>query len=200
LRDVNMAAKNNRNTASSAARTSQVRQTITFELVTRLAPNAAVADKIATRFALEPVDYHAIREATEEQVGRSAQALQSNVSETAMRIHLQRIVGAFVGSAHGAAIFYGNKVTRARDLTTSLANEDRDEDRDGVYGFENKVARAQQFAAEAGLAAFALLAAAEGAVHAYAEVTGDDWKPYEASAPAGNVSRQAAAAAMDAFN
>jgi hypothetical protein len=195
-----MAAKNNRNTASSAARTSQVRQTITFELVTRLAPNAAVADKIATRFALEPVDYHAIREATEEQVGRSAQALQSNVSETAMRIHLQRIVGAFVGSAHGAAIFYGNKVTRARDLTTSLANEDRDEDRDGVYGFENKVARAQQFAAEAGLAAFALLAAAEGAVHAYAEVTGDDWKPYEASAPAGNVSRQAAAAAMDAFN
>jgi hypothetical protein len=194
-----MAAKNNRNTASSAARTSQVRQTITFELVTRLAPNAAVADKIATRFALEPVDYHAIREATEEQVGRSAQALQSNVSETAMRIHLQRIVGAFVGSAHGAAIFYGNKVTQARDLTTSLANEDRDEDRDGVYGFENKVARAQQFAAEAGLAAFALLAAAEGAVHAYAEVTGDDWKPYEASAPAGNVSRQAAAAAMDAF-
>ena len=195
-----MAAKNNRNTASSPARTSQVRQTITFELVTRLAPNAAVADKIATRFALEPVDYHAIREATEEQVGRSAQALQSNVSETAMRIHLQRIVGAFVGSAHGAAIFYGNKVTRARDLTTSLANEDRDEDRDGVYGFENKVARAQQFAAEAGLAAFALLAAAEGGVHAYAEVTGDDWKPYEASAPAGNVSRQAAAAAMDAFN
>ena len=145
------------------------------------------------------MDYHAIREATEEQVGRSAQALQSNVSETAMRIHLQRIVGAFVGSAHGAAIFYGNKVTQARDLTTSLANEDRDEDRDGVYGFENKVARAQQFAAEAGLAAFALLAAAEGAVHAYAEVTGDDWKPYEASAPAGNVSRQAAAAAMDAF-
>ena len=194
-----MAAKNNRNTASSAARTSQVRQTITFELVTRLAPNAAVADKIATRFALEPVDYHAIREVTEEQVGRSAQALQSNVSETAMRIHLQRIVGAFVGSAHGAATFYGNKVTQARDLTSSLANEDRDEDRDGVYGFENKVARAQQFAAEAGLAAFALLAAAEGAVHAYAEVTGDDWKPYEASAPAGNVSRQAAAAAMDAF-
>jgi hypothetical protein len=194
-----MAAKNNRNTASSPTRASQVRQTITFELVTRLAPNAAVADKIATRFALEPVDYHAIREATEEQVGRSAQALQSNVSDTAMKIHLQRIVGAFVGSAHGAATFYGNKVTQARDLTTSLANEDRDEDRDGVYGFENKVARAQQFAAEAGLAAFALLAAAEGAVHAYAEVTGDDWKPYEASAPAGTVSRQAAAAAMDAF-
>lgn len=194
-----MTAKNNQRTASTPTRPSQVRQTITFELVTRLAPNAAVADKIATRFALEQVDYHAIREATEEQVGRSAQALQSHLSETAMKIHLQRIVGSFVGSAHGAATFYGNKVTQARDLTTSLANEDRDEDRDGVYGFENKVARAQQFAAEAGLAAFALLAGAEGAVHAYAEVTGDDWKPYEASAPAGNVSRQAAAAAMDAF-
>ena len=117
-----------------------------------------------------------------------------------MKIHLQRIVGAFVGSAHGAAIFYGTKVPAPATTTSSSANENRGRDPgDGVYGFENKVARAQQFAAEAGLAAFALLAAAEGAVHAYAEVTGDDWKPYEASAPAGNVSRQAAAAAMDAF-
>ena len=197
---MNMAANNTQKNTSTPARALQVRQTVTFELVTRLAPNATVADKIATRFALVHVDYHAIREATEEQVGLSAKALQSHASDTAMKIHLQRIVGAFVGSAHGAATFYGNKVTQARDLTTSLANENRDEDRDGVYGFDNRVARAQQFAAEAGLAAFAVLAAAEGAVHAYAEITGDDWKPYEASAPAGNVSRQAAAAAMDAFN
>jgi len=195
-----MAAKNTQSTDSTPARTSQVRQAITFELVTRLAPSVAIADKIAARFALEHVDYHAVREATEEQVGFSAQALNGHVNEMALRIHLQRIVGAFVGSAHGAATFYGNKVTQARDLTTSLGNEARDEDCDGVYGFENKVARAQRFAAEAGLAAFALLAAAEGAVHAYAEITGDDWKPYETSAPAGNLSRQAAAIAMDAFN
>jgi hypothetical protein len=194
-----MAAKNAQNSAATTTRPSQVRQAITLELVTRLAPSAIVADKIATRFALEMVDYHAIREATEEQVGRSAQALNGHVSETAMKIHLQRIVGSFIGSAHGAATFYGNKVSQARDLTSSLASEDRDEDRDGVYGFESKVSRAQQFAAASGLAAYALLAAAEGAVNAYAAVTGDDWKPYEASAPVGNVNRQARAAAMDAF-
>jgi hypothetical protein len=194
-----MAAKNAKNTASTSPRASQVRQAITLELVTQLSPSAAVADRIATRFALEPVDYHAIRETTEEQVGRSAQALNGHVNDTAMKIHMQRIVGSFVSSAHGAATFYGNKVTQARDLTSSLANENRDEDRDGVYGFESKVARAQQFAAEAGLAAFALLAAAEGAVHAYAAITGEDWKPYEPSAPLRSVGRQAAAAAMDAF-
>ena len=45
-----------------------------------------------------------------------------------------------------------------------------------------------------------LLAAAEGAVHAYAAITGDEWKPYEGpSVPAGNVSRQAAAAELDAL-
>jgi hypothetical protein len=147
------------------------------------------------------VDYDTIREATEEQVGRSAQALQPTVSETAMRIHLQRVVGAFVGSAHGAATFYGSKVTQARDLTSKLANDDRDEDRDGVYGFETKAARARTFAAQAGLTAYALLAAAEGTVlHAYAEIAGEDWRPYEApTGPAGNVSRRAATAELDAL-
>ena len=53
---------------------------------------------------------------------------------------------------------------------------------------------------QAGLTAYALMAAAEGAVHAYAEITGDDWKPYVAppQAPA-SVSRQSAAAELDAF-
>ncbi|APO70445.1 hypothetical protein IE4872_PC00430 (plasmid) [Rhizobium gallicum] len=34
-----------------------------------------------------------------------------------MQIHLQRIVGAFVGSAHGAGQFYSRAVTEARDAT-----------------------------------------------------------------------------------
>jgi hypothetical protein len=42
--------------------------------------------------------------------------------------------------------------------------------------------------------------AATGAVHAYAELTGEEWKPYEASvAPSRNVSAQAAAAEIDAL-
>ncbi|HEY1926282.1 MAG TPA: hypothetical protein VGG92_02360 [Caulobacteraceae bacterium] len=117
-----------------------------------------------------------------------------------MRIHLQRVVGAFVSSAHGAATFYSSKVTVARELTTKLANEDRDEDRDGVLGFDTKAARAREFAAQAGLAAFALFAAATGAVHAYAEITGEDWKPYVAPLEQPrSVSRQAAAAELDAL-
>ena len=195
-----MAATNIRNSAQQPTRTAQNRQAVTLELVIALAPSHTQAEKMSGAYGLEPIDYHSVREATEEQIGLSAQALQPTVNETAMRIHLQRIVGAFVSSAHGAAGFYQSRVTQARDLTSKLANEDRDEDRGGVYGFETKAARARQFAAQAGLTAYALLAAAEGAVHAYAEITGDEWKPYEAplAAPA-TVSRQSAATEMAAF-
>ncbi len=65
----------------------------------------------------------------------SADALQPTVNDTAMKIHLQRIVGSFVTSAYGAAQFYSQKVTQARDLASKFANDDRDEDRE-VYGFD----------------------------------------------------------------
>ena len=46
----------------------------------------------------------------------------------------------------------------------------------------------------------ALRAAAEGAVLAYAEVTGETWKAYEAPAPASaSISRRGAAVEMAAF-
>jgi hypothetical protein len=200
VRDLIMAVKNNQKPAQQPTRTPQNRQVITLELVIAHAPNHTQAERMSSAYGLDPVDYHGVREATEEQTGLSAQVLHPTVNETAMRIHLQRIVGAFVSSAHGAAGFYQSKVTQARDLTSKLANEDRDEDRDGVYGFETKAARARQFAAQAGLTAYALLAAAEGAVHAYAEITGEEWKPYETplAAPA-TVSRQSAATEMAAF-
>jgi hypothetical protein len=195
-----MATTNRRQTASTPARVPRDRQAITLELVTRIAPSAAQAEKIATRYALDPVDYHAIREATEEQFGVSAKALQEHPNEVALRIHLQRIVGAFVASAHGAANFYNQKVTYVRDLATKLQNEDRDEDRGGVYGFESRVERAQNFTAEAGLTAYALLAVAEGAVDAYAEIVGEDWKPYVADTAPHGVSGQAVVARMEAFD
>jgi len=50
------------------------------------------------------------------------------------------------------------------------------------------------------LQAFALLAAAEGAVDAFAQVTGNEWKPYRGSARSGMaVDQQAAAAQMAAL-
>ena len=48
--------------------------------------------------------------------------------------------------------------------------------------------------------AFALFAAATGALHSYQELTGEKWKPYKALiASSRNVSAQAAAAQLDAL-
>ncbi|MDA8249465.1 MAG: hypothetical protein M0Z28_09810 [Rhodospirillales bacterium] len=200
-KDQIMATKTAQKTAAKPApRIASSRPAITLALVAAHAPTEVHAEKMSAAFALDPVDYHGIREATEEHIGLSAKVLQPTVNDIAMRIHLQRVVGSFVSSAHGAANFYQTKVSDARTLTARLANEDRDEDREPIYGFESKAARARQFAAEAGLTAYALLAAAEGAVHAYAAITGEDWKPYEPppAAPA-SASRRSAEAEMAAF-
>ena len=67
-------------------------------------------------------------------------------------------------------------------------------------GFESKAERARLFAAEMALQSFALMAAAEGAIAAYADITGETWKPYEApTAPAASVARKSAAVEMAAF-
>ena len=51
-----------------------------------------------------------------------------------------------------------------------------------------------------GLQAYALMAAAEGAVHAYAHITGGDWKPYEPPvAASSNTSRRSVVEQMAAF-
>jgi len=180
------------NAKTSPPRTRPVRQSITFELVARLAPHQGLADNLVRTFGLEPVDYDSIRDATGEHIAHAAKAFGTALNETALRIHLQRIAGAFVGSAFGAAQFYGTKMSAAKDLTSKLFNDERDEDRDGPSGFESK--------AEMALQSFALMAAAEGAVSAYAEITGEDWKPYAAPvAPAASVSRKSAAVEMAAF-
>ena len=66
--------------------------------------------------------------------------------------------------------------------------------------FDQIAAAYRAFAAEMGLQAFALMATAEGAVSAYAQITGDEWKPYEPpAAPSASTSRQSAAAQIGAF-
>jgi hypothetical protein len=188
-------------TSKSATRRQTARPTITFELVQAHAPNAGLAENLSRTFGLEPVDYAAILERTEEHIALAAQALQDALNDKALQIHLQRVVGAFVGSAHGATQFYGTKVTQARDLTMASQNNDRDEDRDGAAGFESKAQRARLFAAEMGLQAHALMAAAEGAISAYVHITGEDWKPYERDAEprTGTSGRQSADTELAAF-
>jgi hypothetical protein len=186
--------------SNSGSRTEQ-RQVYTLEYATAICPHEGLANNLSKTFGLNPVDAAGIRETTEEHTVRASNELVDNLNEKAMQMHLQRIVGAYVASACGAGQFYGQKVSQAMDLTGRLANDDRDEDRGGPSGFDDRAARARCFAAETGLQAYALLAAAEGAVSAYAHITGEEWKPYET--PRMNsqgVGRQSAAAEMAAFS
>jgi hypothetical protein len=193
-----MANKTRTQTAAKpATRTAQDRKPVTLEMALVLCPHASLAENLSRTFGLDTVDTAGIREATEEHLALAAQALP--LSEKALEMHLQRIVGAYVGSAFGAGQFYSQKVTQARDLTARAANDERDEDRDGVSGFESRAERARIFAAEMGLQAHALAVAAEGAVSAYAHLTGQDWKPYEAPTATRTVSQASAAAQMGAF-
>jgi hypothetical protein len=187
-------------TSKSAPRRQTARSAITFEHVRTHAPNAGLAENLSRTFGLDPVDYAAILERTEEYIALSARTLQGALNDKALQIHLQRVAGAFVGSAHGAAQFYGTKVTQARDLTMASQNDARDEDRGGGAGFESKAQRARLFAAEMGLQAYALMAAAEGAISAYAHITGETWKPYERDPePAAGIGRQSADTELAAF-
>ena len=176
-----------------------VRQAITLELVNRLTPSESKAEGMSATFGLEPVAHASIRENTEEHVVRMANELRDNLNDKAMAIFLQRIVGSFVGAAHGAAVFYGSKKSDALALHSKLLNDARDEDRDGASGFESKAARAAAFAAEMGLQASALYAAAQGAVYAYSHITGDEWKAYEGQQPTATVQQRSTATMMAAL-
>ncbi len=180
------------------------RTVVTFETAARICPNEAVATKISRLYGLDAVDYHAIREDTEEHLAMSAKVLGNNLGERpekALEMHMQRIVDSFVRSAHGAGNFYDQKAAIARNASSAIANEDRDEDRQGIDGLPNRAQRACEFAAIVGLQAYALLAAAHGAIDAYAHVCGQNWKPYEGmGGSAQALTRQALTIRASAFN
>ena len=176
------------------------RQVVTLASAGLLAPTYDMMTKLYRLFGLDPVDADDIAANTQQTLQQQAEALRSSLSDKAMEMHFQRVVGAYVGSAYGAAQFFDGKRAIAKDMASKL-NDQRDEDRDGPSGFESKVERAQGFAAEMARQSYALLAAAEGAVAAYAEITGSEWKPYVASTPESQtVDRQATAARASAFD
>ena len=197
-------AKNSNTAAKSPASVPaariQVKPAYTLERAILLCPTATLAANLERTFATDPVDFNQIRESTEEMIGTHGNIL-APMDARAIEIHLQRIVGSFVGSACAAGEFYSNKVSEAKDLTAKIANDDRDEDREPIYGLESKAQRAREFAAKAGMQAYGLLAAAQGAVDAFAAVTGSDWKPYQPNqAAAQGVTRKAAQAEVSAFD
>jgi hypothetical protein len=186
----------------SKARVTQLRRGTTIEMVRLCCPDAGQASLISESFGLAVLDSDSIRAFHERSLIDSAEALDDGLSERAMQIHLQRIVGAYVGSAFGAGQFYSKAVSEAKDATARLANDSRDEDRDGPVGLDSTAQRKREFAADMGLQAHALRMAAEGAVAAYEQVVGEVWKPFER--PVDNsgqtVDRKAAEVQMAAFN
>ncbi|UVK48440.1 hypothetical protein BPNPMPFG_007814 (plasmid) [Mesorhizobium sp. AR07] len=183
------------------ARVVQLRKGTTLEMVRLCCPDGHQATLISESFGLPVLDSDGIREFHERSVIESADTLSEGLSEKAMQIHLQRIVGSHVGSAFGAGQFYSKAVTEAKDATAKLANDTRDEDIDGPVGFDSKAQRKREFAAEMGLQAHALRMAAEGAVTAYEHIVGESWKPYERQTenPGQTVNRQAADLQMAAL-
>ena len=185
----------------SNTRSSQSRRGTTLEMVRLSCPDASQASKIATSFGTAVVDSDGIRSLHERLIVETAESLSEGLGEKAMQIHLQRIVGAFVGSAHGAGQFYSRAVTEARDATAKSACDARDEDLDGPVGFDGQAQRRREFAADMGLQAHALRMAAEGAVRAYEQVVGESWKPFERPMDniGASVDRKAAELQMAAF-
>ena len=192
------AAKSNSANAANAAKAA--RPIITIEMARLLCPNAAVAENVAKAFGLSIPDFEGIRKAHENALRQTWLSFDDALNEKATMMHFQRITGSLVSSAVGAGRFYSDKVTEAKDATAKLANDHRDEDRDAPAGFESRAERVREFAAGMAMQAYALLAAAEGAVDAYKEITGEDWKAYQAPAqgPA-TVDRRSADAQLSAL-
>lgn len=187
--------------ARQPARATAHRKATTLEMIQHCCPDAALAGQIAELFALPVLDSDGIRDLHRRLIVETADAMSEGVGERAMQIHLQRIVGAYVGSAYGAGQFYSRKVSEARDASSKLGNDARDEDLDGPAGFDGSAQRKRQFAADMCLQSHALLMAAEGAVAAYEHVVGERWKPFERAVenPGQTIDRKVAEMQMAAF-
>ena len=179
----------------------QLRKGASLEMVRLACPDSAQASLIAESFGLPVIDSDGIRDLHRKVIIDTADSLNEGLGERAMQIHLQRIVGSYVGSAHGAGQFYSRSVSEARDATARNANDDRDADLDGPVGFDSAAQRKREFAADMGIQAHALRCAVEGVVAAYEEVVGEAWKPFERQVnnPGQTVDRRAAEAQLAAL-
>ena len=184
-----------------AANVVQLRKSTTLEMVRLCCPDAAQVSRICESFGVAIPDSDGIQETHERLIVETAQSFSEGFGERAMQIHLQRIVGAYVGSAHGAGQLYSRAVSEARDATAKAANDMREEDRDGPVGFDSAAQRKREFAANMALQSHCLRMAAEGAVAAYAQVVGETWKPFDRPVenPGQTLDHKAAAAQLAAF-
>ena len=188
-------------TNRSSSKVVPLRKGASLEMVRLCCPDASQTSAISESFGLPVLDSDGIRDQHQKLIIDTAEGLGEGLGERAMQIHLQRIVGAYVGSAYGAGQFYSRAVSEARDATAKSACDDRDEDVGGPVGFDSAAQRKREFAADMGVQAHALRMAAEGAVAAYEHVVGEAWKPFERAVenPGQTVDRKAAELQMAAL-
>ena len=80
----------------------QLRKGASLEMVRLACPDSAQASLISESFGLPVIDSDGIRDLHHKIIVETAESLNEGLGDRAMRIHLQRIVGSYVGSAHGA--------------------------------------------------------------------------------------------------
>jgi len=182
---------------SKSAPKRETRQPLTFEMALQLCPHEGVAQNVAAAFGLIVPEYETIRADHAIALKRMAEAFDGSLNDKATEMHFQRIVGALVSSAVGAGRFYSTKVGEARTATARAA-DGGDDEQGSPIGLESKAQRIREFAADMAMQSYALLAAAHGAIDAYKDLTGEDWKAYEAPAEP-QVEKKAATAQMGAF-
>src|SRR5690554_1218017 len=86
-------------------RAAQTRKGTTLEMVRLCCPDGNQASLISESFGLPVLDSDGIREFHQRSLIEGADILSEGLSDKAMQIHFQRIVGSFVGSAYGAGQF-----------------------------------------------------------------------------------------------
>ena len=176
----------------------QSRPTRTLEHAREFCPSEHEVDRIADAFGLDQIDPAVIRTSTRNHLTQLVQPIADHMTETGLKVFLQRLVAGFVDSACRTGEFYDAKVAEARRANAKLHCEDRDEDLPGVAGFDSRAQRTREFAAKLAMQAMALLAAAEGAVQAFEHLTGDTWRPYTPP-PAVGLDRRAGEVQLAAF-
>lgn len=175
--------------------------------VLRLTPNDDQIGNMIPVFGLESVDpveltglgSNMLRDQHDALRPVLVSLIRGEENTTALRMHLDRLVDGLVRSAYGSANFYESRRMIAKDARDQWANESRDADRMGIDGGENRVDGLRRIAAENGMKAYALACIASGACSAYAELIGEDWKPYQGKQSTRTLTQEAAALADDAL-
>ena len=182
-------ATNRKASAQSAhAKKTGAKPKISLESARLLAPTHGLAQHIAENFGRSLPDFDAIKATHSEALHNMAKSFDDSLNEKATMMHFQRIVGSVVSSAVGAGRFYSDKVLDARAAAARTA--EGGEEPDAPAGFESKARRLAEFAADMAMQSHAILAAAEGAVKAFKEITGEDWVAYEAAPTDGKALEQ----------